>query len=196
MRQGKCVRQTKETQITVSVNIDGGGAKRDIQTGIGFFDHMLDLMAAHGYMDLSIGCEGDRWIDAHHSVEDVGLALGKAIKEAVGDKQGIRRYASCHLPMDEALVLVALDLSNRPYLHYDVSVQPGQFVGEMDGQLMEEFFRAVTVEAGMTLHIHQLAGRNLHHILEAACKGFGRALADAVQLDSRAQGIPSTKGYL
>lgn len=196
MRAGSCKRKTRETDITVSVNLDGKG-ERDIDTGIPFFDHMLDLMAAHGYMDLTLRCNGDLEIDAHHSMEDCGLALGAAIKEAIGDKRGIRRYASCHLPMDETLVLVALDWSNRPYLNYDVNILPGTLVGSLDAQLFEEFFRALVQEAGITLHIVQQYGRNIHHVLEAVCKGFGRALADASQVDVRAEGsLPSTKGKL
>lgn len=196
MRYGSCVRKTGETDISVEVNLDGSG-KRDIATGLPFFDHMLDLMAAHGYMDLSLHCKGDTEIDAHHSMEDCGLALGAAFKQAIGDKKGIRRYASCHLPMDEALVLVALDWSNRPYLHYEVDISPGALAGSLDAQLFEEFFRALAQEAGLTLHICQLHGRNIHHILEAVCKGFGRALADASQVDQRAAGtLPSTKGKL
>lgn len=196
MRRGECKRETGETKINVVLDLDGGGRVRKIRTSIGFFDHMLDLMGAHGYFDLEVVCDGDIHIDAHHSVEDVGLAFGAALKAALGDKKGIRRYASCHLPMDEALVLVALDLSNRPFLQYDVDIQPGQFVGTMDAQLMEEFFRAVAVAGGITLHIKQFSGRNIHHILEAVCKGFGRALADAAQIDPRSPGIPSTKGVL
>lgn len=195
MRTGNCIRDTNETQIAVTVRLDGG-TQRNISTGIGFFDHMLDLMAAHGFMDMDIQCKGDLHIDAHHTVEDLGIVLGKALKQAIGDKVGIRRYASCYLPMDETLVLVALDLSGRPYLHYETSIPAGSFVGEMDAQLFEEFFRAMSVHAGITLHIQLLHGRNIHHILEAVCKGFGRALADAMQIDSRTKGIPSTKGDL
>lgn len=196
MRKGSSKRVTHETQIELSLDLDGGGRKRNISTGVGFFDHMLDLMAAHGYFDLEVSCKGDLHIDAHHTVEDVGLAFGAALQEAIGDKNGIRRYASCHLPMDEALLLVALDFSRRPYLVYEVDVAPGAFVGTMDAQLMEEFYRAVAVEAGLTLHIRQISGRNIHHILEATAKGFGRALADAAWVDPRAVGLPSTKGVL
>lgn len=195
MRKALVQRETKETKIQLELCLDGQN-KRSISTGIGFFDHMLDLMAAHGFMDLTVQCEGDIYIDAHHTVEDIGLALGRAIAEAVGDKKGIRRYASCFLPMDEALLLVALDLSGRPYLSYDVDISAGVWVGTMDAQLFEEFFRAVAVQAGITLHIKMCSGKNIHHIIEGIFKGFGRALADAVQIDPRVQGIPSTKGKL
>lgn len=194
-RKATIKRDTNETQIELALCLDGQN-RRDIDTGVGFFDHMLDLMAAHGFMDLSVKCKGDLHIDAHHTVEDIGLALGRAIAEAVGDKKGIRRYASCFLPMDEVLMLVALDLSGRPYLRFDVDLPAGAWVGSMDAQLFEEFFRAAAVQAGITLHIQMMSGKNIHHIVEAMCKGFGRALADAVQVDARVSGVPSTKGRL
>lgn len=195
MRKAEIIRNTKETRIALTLCLDGQN-QRKIQTGVGFFDHMLDLLAAHGFFDLQITCQGDTHIDAHHTVEDVGIALGQAIAQAAGDKAGIRRYASCFLPMDEALALVALDISGRPYLRFEADLPPGALVGGMDAQLVEEFFRAVAVHAGLTLHIQMIAGKNLHHIIEAMFKGFGRALADAVRKDARVTGIPSTKGSI
>ncbi len=193
-RTGTVRRATKETKIDLSLAFDGGQS-RSIHTGIGFFDHLLDLMAAHGFMDIELRCDGDSHIDAHHSVEDVGIAMGQAIAACLGDKAGIRRYASVYLPMDEALAFVALDCSGRAYLLYDVPIAPGAFVGEMDAQLFEEFFRALAQHAGLTLHIRVLYGRNLHHMLEAIAKTFGRCLADAASDDPRNGGaIPSTKG--
>lgn len=195
MRKAEIERNTKETQISLKLNLDGSGNCK-IKTGIGYFDHSLEAMAMHGFMDIELSCKGDLHVDAHHTVEDVGIVLGQAIAKAIGDKKGIRRYASCFVPMDEALVLCALDLSGRAYMEFDLELPPGAFIGTMDGQLFEEFFRAIAFNAGITLHMKQMNGRNLHHIVEAACKAFGRALADALQHDARVKGIPSTKGVL
>lgn len=195
-RTGSVHRATKETRIDLTLALDAGQT-RAIQTGVGFFDHMLDLMCAHGFMDMNLVCEGDLHVDAHHSVEDVGIAMGQALAQCLGDKAGIRRYASCYLPMDESLAFVALDCSGRAYLHYDCPIPAGTLVGDMDAQLFEEFFRALAQHAGLTLHIRVLYGRNIHHMLEGVCKAFGRCLADAVAPDPRMGGaIPSTKGTL
>lgn len=195
MRKGTCTRETKETKVELLLVLDAG-ENRSADTGVGFFDHMLDLMAKQGFFDLALSCKGDLAVDAHHTVEDVGICLGKAYAQALGERAGIRRYASCTLPMDEALILAAVDISGRPFLVYDVDIPVGALVGGMDGQLAEEFFRAFAVGAGITLHIRQLSGKNLHHILEGVFKAVGRALADASVLDPRVVGVPSTKGTL
>jgi imidazoleglycerol-phosphate dehydratase len=195
MRNAEITRNTSETKIELRLALDGKGTA-EADTGVGFLDHMLALFAAHGRFDLSVNCTGDLHIDAHHTVEDIGIALGQAFDEALGERRGITRYGSFVLPMDEALVLVALDISGRAYLNYDLNL-PYQTIGSMDAELVEEFFLGVTRTAGMTLHIKQLDGKNAHHIVEAAFKGFGRAMAQAVALDERlGNEIPSTKGVL
>ena len=187
-------RSTKETKIKVTLNLDGTG-KSEVHTKIGFFDHMLDGFARHGLFDLKVDCDGDTWVDCHHSIEDTGIVLGSAIKEAVGGKQGIRRYGSCILPMDEALVLCAVDLSGRPYLVYDAAFT-NQSIGGMDTQMAKEFFYVVSYTAGMNLHIKVLSGENDHHIMEAMFKAFAKALDQATQYDGRIQDVLSTKGSL
>lgn len=187
-------RKTNETNITIEVNLDGEGIY-NIDTGIGFFDHMLTLAAKHGIMDLNIKAEGDLYVDAHHTVEDVGIALGKCIEKALGDKKGITRYGTSFLPMDETLAMVSMDLSGRPYLVFEAEFN-SPMVGEMDTELVEEFFRAVAFNAGITLHAKVLYGKNTHHMIEALFKAFGRALREAVTKDERIKGVMSTKGSL
>jgi len=195
MRKAAVKRKTAETDITLELCLDGTGAA-DIDTGVGFLDHMLTLTAKHGRFDLTVRCAGDTQVDDHHSTEDIGIALGSAFREALGDKRGIRRYGSSILPMDEALVVCAVDLSGRSLLRYNLELRARK-VGTFDTELAEEFFLAFTRSAGATLHLRQLDGRNTHHILEAAFKGFGRALREAVAADPDAAGeIPSTKGTL
>ncbi|MCD7829525.1 MAG: imidazoleglycerol-phosphate dehydratase HisB [Clostridiales bacterium] len=187
-------RNTKETKISVTLNLDGTG-KSNLHTKIGFFDHMLDGFARHGLFDLAVDCDGDTWVDCHHSIEDTGIVLGTAIRQAAGDKKGIRRYGSCLLPMDEALVLCAVDLSGRPYLVFDGGFT-NQSVGGMDTQMAKEFFYAVSYSAAMNLHIKVLYGENDHHIMEAMFKAFAKALDQATQYDERIQDVLSTKGSL
>lgn len=187
-------RRTRETDISVTLNLDGQG-KSQIDTGIGFFDHMLDGFARHGLFDLKVTCKGDTWVDCHHSIEDVGIVLGTAIREALGDKKGIQRYGSSMLPMDETLVLCAVDLSGRPYLVFDASFSTPS-VGGMDTQMAKEFFYAVSYSAGMNLHIKLLHGENDHHILEAMFKAFAKALDMATRHDERIVDVLSTKGSL
>lgn len=195
MRTATIQRKTAETDISLSLDLDGGG-KSECATGIGFLDHMLTLFARHGRVGLQVSCKGDTLVDDHHSAEDVGIALGEALKEALGDKRGIRRYGSQLLPMDEALVLCALDLSGRATLRYRASI-PSQKIGTFDTELISEFFLALTRAAGITLHLQQLDGENSHHIAEAMFKAFGRALKEAVSIDpDAADEIPSTKGVL
>ncbi|MGI1660375.1 MAG: imidazoleglycerol-phosphate dehydratase HisB [Desulfitobacterium sp.] len=194
MREALIERNTKETSIRIKLNLDGGGEAR-INTGIGFFDHMLEAMARFGYLDLEVEAQGDLQVDAHHTVEDCGIVFGQALREALGDRRGIERVGDAFLPMDEALVQVALDLSNRPYLVWEVDCSEGM-VGEFPVEMAEEFFRAVAVQAGLTLHMRQISGKNRHHILEATFKGFGRALGLAVRENPRFQGVLSTKGVL
>lgn len=195
MRQATITRNTTETRITLTLRVDGGG-EADIQTGCGFLDHMLTLFARHGCFDLTLRCDGDTRVDDHHTVEDCGIALGQALREALGDFRGITRYGSFLLPMDEALVLVALDISGRSCLAYGLSPL-AQKVGTFDTELVREFMLALCRNLEMTLHLKQLAGTNAHHIIEAAYKGLGRALAIAVSLDPRQAGkIPSTKGVI
>jgi len=193
-RTNRQTRKTRETEIEVILNVDGSG-KSEISTGIGFMDHMLELFARHGKFDLKIKARGDLEVDAHHTMEDLGLVLGTAFAEALGNKAGIRRYGSFLLPMDETLVLVALDLSGRPYLVYDL-VPPVEKVGTLDTALFHEFFQAFCVKGGINLHIKLLSGGEVHHIFEAAFKGLGRALEQAAAPDPREKGIPSTKGIL
>jgi imidazoleglycerol-phosphate dehydratase len=193
-RQSEMKRKTGETDICLTLHMDGTGAS-DIETGIGFFDHMLNLFARHGLMDLKVKAMGDLEVDAHHTVEDVGIVLGQAVKEALGEKKSIRRYGTAHVPMDEALAMVALDLSGRPFLVFDAQFSADR-VGQMDTELVEEFFRAVAFHAGITLHIKVFYGSNNHHMIEAIFKAFGRALDEATRADERILGVMSTKGSL
>lgn len=195
MRTSELKRTTAETDIALSLTLEGSGAGT-IDTGCGFLDHMLTLFARHGSFDLTVRCRGDVHVDYHHSVEDVGICLGKALAEALGDKAGIARYGDIVLPMDEALVLCAVDVSGRPYLGYAMDI-PTQKVGDFDTELVEEFLLALVRSAGLTLHLRQMAGSNSHHIIEAGFKALGRALKQAVAIDPAQQGrIPSTKGVL
>jgi imidazoleglycerol-phosphate dehydratase len=187
-------RETKETKISCTLNLDGTG-KYDINTGIGFFDHMLSGFARHGLFDLTLKAEGDLYVDSHHTVEDVGIVLGQAIKEALGEKVGICRYGFFILPMDETLMLCALDLSGRPYFSYDVNLTVDR-LGEMDVEMAKEFFYAISYSAGMNLHIKMLSGDNNHHILEAMFKAFAKSLDQATGKDSRIEGVLSTKGTI
>ncbi len=187
-------RETKETKISCTLNLDGTG-KYDINTGIGFFDHMLSGFARHGLFDLTLKAEGDLYVDSHHTVEDVGIVLGQAIKEALGEKAGICRYGFFILPMDETLMLCALDLSGRPYFSYDVNLTVDR-LGEMDVEMAKEFFYAISYSAGMNLHIKMLSGDNNHHILEAMFKAFAKSLDQATGRDSRIEGVLSTKGTI
>lgn len=195
MRTGNSKRMTAETEITLTLDLDGTG-KSDIETGVGFLDHMLTLFARHARIDLAVRCAGDTNVDDHHSVEDVGIALGEALKMALSEKRGIYRYGSQLLPMDESLVLCAVDLSGRGTLRYTAKI-PSQKIGTFDTELAQEFFLALTRTAGITLHMQQLDGENSHHIVEAMFKAFGRALKQAVAVDpAYADEIPSTKGML
>ncbi len=195
MRTGSVTRKTAETEITVEINLDGTGTY-DNQTGVGFFDHMLDQLSRHSLIDFTIRAKGDYHIDDHHTVEDTGIALGQALVQALGDKRGINRYGECHLPMDDAQVRAALDLSGRPFLVWNVDM-PTQKIGNFDTELVREFFTGFSTHGGITLHIDQLHGFNSHHIAEAAFKAVARALRTAVETDPRkAEDIPSTKGAL
>jgi len=195
MRTAEITRKTNETDIRLSLDLDGQGKSR-VRTGVGFLDHMLTLLARHGGMDLELTCDGDTQVDDHHSVEDIGICLGRAFAEALGDKRGITRYGQFLLPMDETLVLVACDLSGRDYLGWSVDL-PAQRVGDFDTELGKEFFLAFVRACPMSLHIRQMAGENTHHILEAVFKGAGRALKMAVAPDEKHRDeIPSTKGVL
>ena len=191
-------RSTKETTITIAVDLDGSG-EAQVETGLPFFDHMVSQLGKHGGFDVDVTAQGDLAVDAHHTVEDVGIALGECVREALGDKAGVRRFASIDLPLDEALISVALDLSGRPYLVYDVDPGGGAEAYPLgsppfDPQLAEEFWRAFVTSAGITLHIRMISGRNTHHIIEASFKGVARALRDAVRVEGT--GVPSTKGSL
>jgi imidazoleglycerol-phosphate dehydratase len=195
MRKGQVARKTKETDIAVEVAIDGTG-RSDIATGIGFLDHMLDLLARHSRMDLTVRAKGDLHIDDHHTAEDVGIALGQAVKQALGDMKGITRYADVHLPMDEALTRVAIDVSGRPFLLFKVKFGRDK-IGTFDTELVNEWFQAFAMNAGITLHVETLYGSNDHHISESCFKGLARALRAAFAIDPKAAGeIPSTKGSL
>lgn len=195
MRTASIERKTAETAISVEINVDGTGVY-DNQTGVGFFDHMLDQLSRHALIDMTIRAKGDLHIDDHHTVEDVGIALGKALAQAIGDKRGIRRYGSCTLVMDDTLVRAALDLSGRPYLTWKVDFTASK-IGAFDTELVREFFTALAMNSGMTLHVERLDGINSHHIAEAAFKAVARALRDALETDPRkADAIPSTKGTL
>jgi imidazoleglycerol-phosphate dehydratase len=194
-RVATIARRTSETEVAIELSLDGTGIV-EVSTGLPFFDHMLSQLSRHGGLDLSIEASGDLEVDAHHTVEDVGIGLGEALRDALGDKAGVRRFASNRVPLDEALVDVALDLSGRPYLHYEVSFPGEKILGDppFDPQLVEEFWRAVTVAAGLTLHITSVRGRNTHHLIEATFKAVARSLRDAVAIEGTA--IPSTKGTL
>ncbi len=195
MRRATLTRTTAETDISVKLNLDGTGVY-DNQTGVGFFDHMLDQLARHALIDMTVRCAGDLHIDDHHTVEDVGIAIGQALSRAVGDKKGIQRYGSCLLPMDDALVRAALDLSGRPFLVWNVDL-PTPKIGTFDTELVREFFQALSTHGGITLHVDMLHGFNSHHIAEAAFKAVARALRIALEVDARvADAIPSTKGSL
>ena len=195
MRTAEIFRKTAETEIALQLNLDGSG-ESSIDSGVGFLDHMLTLFAKHGRFDLTLTCKGDTQVDDHHSVEDIGIALGQAFAKALGDKRGIRRYGSCILPMDESLILTAVDLSGRAYLGYDLRI-PTARVGSFDTELTEEFFWAFVRNAACTLHLRKLAGRNAHHIIEGAFKSAARSLRAAVAIDQQFRDeIPSTKGVL
>lgn len=195
MRTARITRKTAETDITVALNLDGSGCY-DNRTGVGFFDHMLDQLARHSLIDMEIRAEGDLHIDDHHTVEDTGIAIGQALAQALGDKRGIRRYGSCLLPMDDALVRAALDLSGRPFLVWKLDL-PSPKIGGFDSELVREFFQALSTHGGITLHVDALHGINSHHLAEAAFKAVARALRDAVETDPRkADAVPSTKGAL
>ena len=195
MRNSTITRKTAETDITLSLNLDGTG-ENTISTGIGFLDHMLELFARHGRFDLTVACTGDTHVDGHHTVEDVGICLGMAFAEAIGDARGITRYGDIILPMDEALVLCAIDISGRSYLAWDVNI-PSQTVGSMDAELPEEFLMAFVRKAGITLHLKLLDGKNAHHIIEGCFKALARTLRAAVKIDEEFKNeIPSTKGIL
>jgi len=195
MRTATLTRTTAETDVTVEINLDGTGAY-DNQTGVGFFDHMLDQLARHSLIDMKIRAKGDLHIDDHHTVEDVGITLGQALAKALGDKRGIRRYGACLLPMDDAQIRTALDLSARPFLIWNVDI-PTAKIGAFDTELVREFFQAFGTQGGITLHVDMLHGINSHHIVEAAFKSVARALREAVEVDPRKSGdIPSTKGAL
>jgi len=194
-RVGEVRRATKETEIFVRVELDGHGEAR-VQTGIGFFDHMLEALARHALLDLTVEARGDLHVDGHHTVEDVGIALGMAIGRALGDRAGIRRFGDALVPLDEALVRAVVDLSGRPFLHYAIDIPKWQMLGDYDVFLTPEFFRALVLNAGLTAHLDLVRGENPHHIVEAAFKAFARALDAAVALDPRVTGVPSTKGAL
>jgi imidazoleglycerol-phosphate dehydratase len=193
-RSAQITRKTAETDIKLGLNLDGSG-KAEVASGVGFFDHMLTHIARHGLFDLTVSCKGDTHIDAHHSVEDVGICFGKALTQALGDKAGVRRFGDCTLPMDEALVTAAVDLSGRPFLVWRAEV-PVETLGTFSSQLAEEFWRAVSSSAALTLHVVLHHGRNTHHVVEAIFKACARALRAAVEPEPRGTGIPSTKGVL
>ena len=194
-RSSEVSRNTKETQVQVRVELDGEG-RAEVNTGIGFFDHMLEALARHGLLDLKVDCRGDLQVDGHHTVEDTGIVLGQAIAQALGDRAGIRRYADATVPLDEALVRVVIDVSVRPYLSYHVDIPKWQMLGDYDVFLTPEFFRALVLNAGLTAHIDLIRGDNPHHIVEATFKAFARALDLATTRDPRIIGVPSTKGVL
>ena len=194
MRTAEFFRKTKETDIALTVNLDGTG-RADIKTGVGFFDHMLDALSRFAQLDLTVSCTGDLYVDEHHTIEDVGICLGKAIREALGNRAGIRRVGSAFLPMDEALAFAAIDVSGRPYLAFTADFATLR-CGDMGTQMAEEFFRAVSFNAGLTVHLKVIDGRNDHHKLEALFKAFGLALRDAARVDGNIEGVLSTKGSL
>lgn len=194
VRKAEITRNTLETKIEVRLNLDGKGTS-NINTGIGFLDHMLILFSKHGRIDLDVNAKGDLHVDAHHTVEDLGIVLGQCIKEALNDKKSIVRYGNSFVPMDESLAQVCIDISNRAFLVYDVAIT-SEMTGGIETQLFEEFFRAIAVNAGLTLHIRLHYGKNSHHIIEAVFKAFGRALYEAIKVDSSIEGVMSTKGSL
>ncbi|VXB13386.1 imidazoleglycerol-phosphate dehydratase (Mn(II)-dependent) [Exiguobacterium sp. 8H] len=193
MRTAELKRETKETKIDIRLNLDGTG-ESSIQTGVGFFDHMLTLLAFHSQIDLDVKVEGDTWVDAHHTVEDVGIALGQLIAKSLGDKVGIRRYGSSYMPMDETLARAVIDVSGRPFIVYQADIHNPK-LGDFDTELAEEFFRAVAMNGRLTLHLSVLYGSNSHHMIEGLFKAFGRALAEAVSSDGTNR-LPSTKGWI
>lgn len=193
-RIARIERTTGETKVTVVLDLDGGGATQ-VQTGVAFFDHMLNALGRHSLIDLTVKAEGDLEVDAHHTVEDVGICIGRGLAEALGDRAGIRRFGSATVALDEALVLAAVDISGRGSLTYEVAV-PIEFIGTFDTTLAREFLIALATNAGMTVHLHEIAGANAHHVIEAAFKALARALREAVELDPRVMGVPSTKGVL
>lgn len=196
MRSGNVIRETRETKIDLTIDLDGSG-RADVESGIGFFNHMLTLLAAHGRFDLVLNCDGDIEVDGHHSVEDIGIALGQAVHKALGEKKGITRYGTFFLPMDETLVMVSLDISGRPFLVYDAGGAMAPMIGKYDTELTEEFLRAFAFNAGITLHVKVMYGTNSHHKVEAIFKALGRALHAAVKINPEtADEIPSTKGML
>ncbi len=194
MREASISRKTNETDIVLKLNLDGSG-KCDAASGIGFFDHMLNSFARHGQFDIELRCRGDLHVDTHHTVEDIGIVLGKAIAEAVGDKKGIRRYGSSLLPMDESLVMTVIDLSGRPFFVWDAELK-AERVGTLETETVKEFFAAIAYSAAMNLHIKEMYGENTHHVIEAMFKAFARALSEAVSSDPKITGILSTKGSL
>lgn len=197
MKMARCAeikRKTAETQISVKLNLDGEG-KCDILTGVGFLDHMLTLLAKHSFMDLTVKAKGDLEVDSHHTVEDIGIVLGEALREALGDKAGIHRYGNCFIPMDETLAQACLDFSGRPFLVFGAEI-PKIKLGNYDTEMTEEFFRAIAMHCGLTLHIRVLYGSNVHHIIEAIFKAFARAVAEAASMDPRVKGVMSSKGVL
>jgi imidazoleglycerol-phosphate dehydratase len=193
-RKATISRTTKETNIAIALNLDGNGQSK-VKTGVEFLDHMLDLFAKHGLFDLAVDCEGDLGVDAHHSVEDIGICLGMAFDKALGEKKGLVRFAHSYFPMDESLVRVVADLSGRPFLVYNVKAERER-VGKLDSELIEEFWRGFVTHGRMNLHIELLYGRNMHHIFEAVFKAAARALCLATRMDPRVQGVPSTKGVI
>ena len=193
-RRAEIERKTAETQISIKLNLDGEGTC-DIATGIGFLDHMLTLLAKHSFMDLTVKAKGDLEVDSHHTVEDIGIVLGEALQEALGDKAGIHRYGNCFIPMDETLAQACLDFSGRPFLVFGAEI-PKIKLGNYDAEMTEEFFRAVAMHCGLTLHIRVLYGSNVHHIIEAIFKAFARAVAEAAAVDPRVKGVMSSKGVL
>ena len=193
-RTAKVVRATAETDIGIFVDLDGAGTA-DVETGVGFFDHMLDALARHSLIDLTVRAKGDTQVDDHHTVEDTGIVLGQALREALGDRRGIRRFGSVMVPLDEALVMAAVDISGRGELYWDVPIGPAK-VGTFDTELAHEFFAGLARDAGITLHLRLVCGENAHHIIEATFKAAARALREAVESDPRVEGVPSTKGSL
>ena len=193
-RRAEIERKTAETQISIKLNLDGEGTC-DIATGIGFLDHMLTLLAKHSFMDLTVKAKGDLEVDSHHTVEDIGIVLGEALREALGDKAGIHRYGNCFIPMDETLAQACLDFSGRPFLIFGAEI-PKIKLGNYDTEMTEEFFRAIAMHCGLTLHIRVLYGSNVHHIIEAVFKAFARAVAEAAAVDPRVKGVMSSKGVL
>jgi imidazoleglycerol-phosphate dehydratase len=193
-RTATVVRETKETKVQLTLNLDGTGIA-DISTGVGFFDHMLEQIAKHGALDLSVKTVGDTHVDSHHTIEDTALAFGQALREALGDKSGIRRFGAALIPLDESLAQVVVDLSGRPYCVHEEPMMV-ELIGDYDTTMTKHVFESISAEAKICLHIKMLSGRNSHHIIEAQCKGFGRALRDALAIDERTIGVPSTKGSL